>query len=103
MTTNPWDVSDASVFLKYCCPECDYQCAHLDNFGEHAQTNHDLSRYSIFWTFRGFLGGFLERSVRELNGHWRAAPAAPSDALFPAPRGRAGDAILQRKIARHPP
>ena len=44
MSTNPWDVSDASVFLKYCCPECDYQCTHLENFGEHAKTNHDLSR-----------------------------------------------------------
>ena len=25
MTFNPWDVSSAAVFLKYCCPECDYQ------------------------------------------------------------------------------
>ena len=22
---NPWEVSDATVFLKYCCPECDYK------------------------------------------------------------------------------
>ena len=25
---NPWAVEDASVFLKYCCPECDFN--HLD-------------------------------------------------------------------------
>ena len=40
---NPWEVSDASVFLKYCCPECDYQCSQLDSFGIHATKNHDLS------------------------------------------------------------
>ena len=22
---NPWDVSDASVFLNYCCPQCDHK------------------------------------------------------------------------------
>ena len=29
---NPWSVNDASVFLKYCCPECDYSDQLLDNF-----------------------------------------------------------------------
>ena len=24
-SNNPWCVDDASVFLKFCCPECDYQ------------------------------------------------------------------------------
>ena len=22
---NPWSVEDVSVFLNYCCPECDYK------------------------------------------------------------------------------
>ena len=42
-TINPWDVTDASVFLKYCCPECDFQSKGLSQFGEHALSNHDRS------------------------------------------------------------
>ena len=38
---NPWDVSDASVFLRYCCPECDYNCRRINNFSEHALQKHD--------------------------------------------------------------
>ena len=41
MTENPWDVSDASVFLKYCCPECDYCNKNLNEFSDHALDNHD--------------------------------------------------------------
>ena len=41
---NPWEVSDASVFLKYCCPECDYQFVQLEIFVIHATKYHDLSR-----------------------------------------------------------
>ena len=22
---NPWEVEDVSTFLKYCCPECEFQ------------------------------------------------------------------------------
>ena len=42
--TNPWDVLDASLFLKYCCPECNHQSKELDNFTEHALRNHELSK-----------------------------------------------------------
>ena len=42
--SNPWNVSDASVFLKYCCPECDYQFVQLEIFVIHATKYHDLSR-----------------------------------------------------------
>ena len=40
---NPWAVSDASVFLRYCCPECEFQSKGLITFGEHAITNHHRS------------------------------------------------------------
>ena len=44
MTFNPWDVSSAAVFLKYCCPECDYQVSDLPFFEQHATRSHELSR-----------------------------------------------------------
>ena len=40
---NPWNVTDASVFLKYCCPECDYTEQNLRIFSEHPLENHDLA------------------------------------------------------------
>ena len=42
-STNPWNVSDASVFLKYCCPECDYINLNLSEFSDHALENHAQS------------------------------------------------------------
>ena len=41
--SNPWSVSDASVFLKYCCPECDYSNKNLPSFSKHALKNHVLA------------------------------------------------------------
>ena len=41
---NPWAVSDASLFLRYCCPECDYQCRRIDNFSEHALEKHERAK-----------------------------------------------------------
>ena len=41
---NPWNVSKVSDFLKYCCPECDFQSVKLYNFEKHATQNHELSR-----------------------------------------------------------
>jgi hypothetical protein len=38
--TNPWSVNDASVFLKYNCPECDYNDGSLKVFSHHALENH---------------------------------------------------------------
>ena len=37
---NPWFVDDTSVFLKFCCPECDFQIPHLQMFSDHALENH---------------------------------------------------------------
>ena len=37
---NPWAVEDASVFLKYCCPECDFNHLDLQLFTEHAVEKH---------------------------------------------------------------
>ena len=41
--SNPWSVEDASVFLKYCCPECDYQIIDFQLFSDHALENHSKS------------------------------------------------------------
>ena len=41
---NPWSVEDASTFLKYCCPECDYQILNLEMFSRHALQNHTKSK-----------------------------------------------------------
>ena len=41
--SNPWAVSDASVFLKYCCPDCDYNHRELIVFSKHALENHKES------------------------------------------------------------
>jgi len=38
--SNPWSVEDATVFLKYCCPECDFQVLNLKSFSSHALENH---------------------------------------------------------------
>ena len=40
---NPWSVDNASVFLKYCCPECDYNNVSLKVFSHHASENHAKS------------------------------------------------------------
>ena len=37
---NPWEVSDASAFLKYCCPECEFNNLDSQVFTEHAIQNH---------------------------------------------------------------
>ena len=41
---NPWSVGDPSHFLKYCCPECDYQILNFDMFSSHAVQNHEKSK-----------------------------------------------------------
>ena len=40
---NPWNVSDLSVFLKYCCPECDFKCKEAHLFCDHAIHKHENS------------------------------------------------------------
>ena len=37
---NPWAVADVSVFLKYCCPECEFVSQDLQSFSDHAIANH---------------------------------------------------------------
>ena len=36
-------MTDATTFLRYCCPECDEQCKTLEKFSEHALSNHSKS------------------------------------------------------------
>ena len=67
-SNNPWCVDDASVFLKFCCPECDYQIPDLQMFHNHAIGNHTkgqlISKYK-FGVFKfskkqtNFFPGFL--------------------------------------------
>ena len=33
---NPWMVDNVSVFLNYCCPECDFKEKNLQFFSDHA-------------------------------------------------------------------
>ena len=40
---NPWEVSDASSFLNYCCPECVFTHDDLQEFSKHALENHILA------------------------------------------------------------
>jgi hypothetical protein len=40
---NPWEVSDATAFLKYCCPECDFKNEIYEEFSGHALENHVLA------------------------------------------------------------
>ena len=37
-------MSDATVFLKYCCPECDFKNDNFDDFSGHALENHVLAK-----------------------------------------------------------
>jgi len=41
---NPWSVGNASVFLKYCCPECEYSHQSLNIFSNHALENHNKAQ-----------------------------------------------------------
>ena len=45
---NPWAVSDASVFLRYCCPECSFQSSVLSQFSEHALSVHHDKAKTLF-------------------------------------------------------
>ena len=38
---NPWMVDNVSVFLNYCCPECDFKAKNLKLFSIHAMKNHE--------------------------------------------------------------
>ena len=38
---NPWMVDNVSVFLNYCCPECDFKAKNLKLFSIHALKNHE--------------------------------------------------------------
>ena len=48
-SNNPWSVDDASAFLKFCCPECDFQIPDLQMFSDHALQNH-VKSVAIFGT-----------------------------------------------------
>ena len=41
--TNPWLIENAENFLKYCCPECDYNSKDVQDFSKHVSVNHETS------------------------------------------------------------
>ena len=47
MLMNPWNVSDLSDFLRYCCPECDYRCEQVHSFCNHAIEEHENAKVLI--------------------------------------------------------
>lgn len=61
--SNPWLVKDASVFLKYNCPECDYSNQKLKVFTEHALENHPKAK--VFITAQNVAEQFsLDRTIK---------------------------------------
>ena len=40
LALNPWEGKDVFAFLKYCCPECEFNNNDLQLFTEHAFENH---------------------------------------------------------------
>ena len=47
--THPWNVSDVTAFLYYCCPECDQKFVFDSEFIHHAITKHEkVSFENIF-------------------------------------------------------
>ena len=60
---NPWAVSDASVFLRYCCPECSFQCSVLSQFSEHALSVHHDKAKTLFDDQEQGSKEYLEPSV----------------------------------------
>ena len=40
---NPWNVENAAMFLKFCCPECEFTDKRLLSFTEHARKTHAKS------------------------------------------------------------
>ena len=41
---NPWAVSNASIFLQYNCPECEFKCKEIATFSTHALEHHERSK-----------------------------------------------------------
>ena len=41
---NPWNVPNAAMFLKYCCPECDFKSKDGDHFERHALESHHKAK-----------------------------------------------------------
>ena len=67
MSNNPWDVSDASVFLKYCCPECDFINPNLNEFSEHALEKHVLA--NTLFDSKNDEDHFTSKIKREIDGN----------------------------------
>ena len=62
---NPWSVEDASAFLKYCCPECEFQILNYQKFYDHATENHEKSM--ILFGTESFDIGFNDEMVEQCD------------------------------------
>ena len=40
---NPWLIENAENFLKYCCPECEYNSKDVQDFSKHVSGIHETS------------------------------------------------------------
>ena len=67
-SNNPWCVEDATVFLKFCCPECDYQIPDLQLFSYHAVGNHDKSTV-LFGTEKNSNEFFIKEEFLEIGSN----------------------------------
>ena len=67
-SNNPWCVEDATVFLKFCCPECDYQIPDLQLFSDHAVGNHDKST-ALFGTEKNANKFFIKEEFLEIENN----------------------------------
>ena len=67
--SNPWSVEDASVFLKYCCPECDYQIIDFQLFSDHALENHAKSN-ALFGQSKDVGNGLVQEQPRIYNNSY---------------------------------
>ena len=65
MAENPWNVPNASVFMKFCCPECEYKCVALSTFKQHATKNHELSHTLFHKTKTKMPIGHSEKPVKQ--------------------------------------
>ena len=65
--TNPWDVSDASTFLRYCCPDCTFASKTLETFSEHALKSHEGSKILFNKHSLQLLPDQMKSSLDELN------------------------------------
>ena len=57
--SNPWLIENAETYLKYCCPECQYNSKDVNDFSKHISENH----YSKNMLYKGNIRLVIKRFV----------------------------------------